>query len=36
MSSPGHRATILNCTLTTVGIGVAEGSGGPWWTQLFA
>jgi uncharacterized protein YkwD len=36
MSSPGHRATILNCTLTSVGIGVAEGSGGPWWTQLFA
>jgi uncharacterized protein YkwD len=36
MSSPGHRASILNCTLTSVGIGVAEGSGGPWWTQLFA
>ena len=36
MSSPGHRASILNCTLTSVGIGVVEGSGGPWWTQLFA
>jgi uncharacterized protein YkwD len=36
MSSPGHRASILNCTLTSVGIGVAEGSGGPWWTQVFA
>ena len=36
MNSPGHRADILDCTLTSVGIGVAEGSGGPWWTQLFA
>jgi uncharacterized protein YkwD len=36
MNSPGHRANILNCRLTTVGIGVVEGGGGPWWTQVFA
>jgi uncharacterized protein YkwD len=36
MDSPGHRANILNCDLTRLGTGVATGSGGPWWTQLFA
>ncbi|WP_241176173.1 CAP domain-containing protein, partial [Modestobacter sp. KNN46-3] len=35
MSSPGHRQNILNCQLRTLGVGVAAGSGGPWWTQLF-
>ena len=35
MNSTGHRANILNCSLRTLGIGVAEGPGGPWWTQLF-
>ncbi|WP_369131110.1 CAP domain-containing protein [Modestobacter roseus] len=35
MASPGHRANILNCELGTLGVGVAEGAGGPWWTQLF-
>ncbi|WP_091108894.1 CAP domain-containing protein [Geodermatophilus dictyosporus] len=35
MDSPGHRTNILNCSLTKLGVGVAEGSGGPWWTQLF-
>jgi uncharacterized protein YkwD len=35
MKSPGHRANILNCELTRLGVGVAQGSGGPWWTQLF-
>jgi uncharacterized protein YkwD len=35
MDSPGHRANILNCSLTRLGVGVAEGPGGPWWTQLF-
>ncbi|MGY1988303.1 CAP domain-containing protein [Blastococcus sp. SYSU DS0669] len=35
MNSPGHRANILNCGLTRLGVGVATGSGGPWWTQLF-
>jgi uncharacterized protein YkwD len=36
MNSAGHRANILDCSLTRLGVGVAEGSGGPWWTQLFA
>jgi uncharacterized protein YkwD len=35
MNSPGHRANILDCSPTKLGVGVAEGSGGPWWTQLF-
>jgi uncharacterized protein YkwD len=36
MNSAGHRANILDCSLTRLGVGVAEGAGGPWWTQLFA
>ncbi|WP_084263430.1 sigma-70 family RNA polymerase sigma factor [Actinomadura formosensis] len=36
MNSPGHRANILDCRLTMVGIGVVRGAGGPWWTQVFA
>jgi uncharacterized protein YkwD len=36
MNSAGHRANILNCDLTRLGVGVAEGPGGPWWTQDFA
>ena len=35
MNSAGHRANILNCGLTRLGVGNAQGSGGPWWTQLF-
>jgi uncharacterized protein YkwD len=35
LTSPGHRANILDCELTKLGVGVAEGPGGPWWTQLF-
>jgi uncharacterized protein YkwD len=35
MGSDGHRANILDCDLRTLGVGVASGSGGPWWTQLF-
>ncbi|RMI30185.1 CAP domain-containing protein [Nocardia stercoris] len=35
MNSPGHRANILNCGFTQIGIGIADGSGGPWWTQDF-
>ena len=36
MTSAGHRANILNCGLTRLGVGIADGPGGPWWTQLFA
>ncbi|MEU3249467.1 CAP domain-containing protein [Streptomyces sp. NPDC006997] len=35
MNSPGHRANILNCDFTTLGVGVQFGEGGPWWTQNF-
>jgi uncharacterized protein YkwD len=35
MSSPGHRANILNCDFKTLGVGVHLGTGGPWWTQDF-
>ncbi|MCH0564155.1 MULTISPECIES: sigma-70 family RNA polymerase sigma factor [unclassified Streptomyces] len=35
MNSPGHRANILNCSFKNLGVGVHQGSGGPWWTQDF-
>jgi len=36
MDSPGHRANILNCDFTRIGVGMHAGSGsGPWWTQVF-
>jgi uncharacterized protein YkwD len=35
MDSTGHRANILDCGLRALGVGVAEGPAGPWWTQLF-
>ncbi|MFD4790656.1 CAP domain-containing protein [Streptomyces sp. NPDC058459] len=35
MKSPGHRANILNCDFKTLGVGIHQGSGGPWWTQDF-
>ncbi|WP_424211576.1 CAP domain-containing protein [Streptomyces sp. BI20] len=35
MGDPEHRANILDCEFRTLGVGVATGSGGPWWTQLF-
>ncbi|MFF4247821.1 CAP domain-containing protein [Streptomyces sp. NPDC001822] len=35
MDSEGHRANILNCDYTTLGVGVHFGPGGPWWTQDF-
>lgn len=31
MASPGHRANILNCSLGTIGVGLADG----YWTQDF-
>ncbi|GAA3205322.1 sigma-70 family RNA polymerase sigma factor [Actinocorallia longicatena] len=36
MNSPGHRANILNCAYTQVGVGIASGDGKLWWTQNFA
>ncbi|MEU5403120.1 CAP domain-containing protein [Streptomyces sp. NPDC005963] len=35
MNSDGHRANILNCDYTRLGVGVHMGDGGPWWTQNF-
>lgn len=35
MGSDGHRANILNCDYTRLGVGVHMGNGGPWWTQNF-
>ncbi|MEU7019766.1 CAP domain-containing protein [Streptomyces sp. NPDC046203] len=35
MASDGHRANILNCMYTSLGVGVHFGSAGPWWTQDF-
>ncbi|MBD0711294.1 MULTISPECIES: CAP domain-containing protein [unclassified Streptomyces] len=35
MNSDGHRANILNCDFTVLGVGVQFGDGGPWWTQDF-
>ena len=34
MNLRGHRANILNCTFTEIGVGVAS-SNGPYWTQDF-
>ncbi|MEU2155075.1 sigma-70 family RNA polymerase sigma factor [Streptomyces sp. NPDC019396] len=35
MNSSGHRANILNCSFKELGVGIHNGSGGPWWTQAF-
>ena len=35
LDSPGHRENVLNCGYRTMGVGLATGAGGPWWTQLF-
>jgi uncharacterized protein YkwD len=35
MDSRDHRKNILDCDLKAIGVGVASGPGGPWWTQDF-
>ncbi|MFF5179039.1 CAP domain-containing protein [Micromonospora sp. NPDC000316] len=35
MNSSGHKANILNCAFTEIGVGIAS-SNGPYWTQVFA
>ncbi|WP_066362828.1 CAP domain-containing protein [Herbidospora mongoliensis] len=35
MDSPGHKANIMNCTYTHIGVGHVA-AGGPYWTQDFA
>ncbi|MFI6597975.1 CAP domain-containing protein [Nonomuraea sp. NPDC050536] len=34
LNSPGHRANIMNCAFTHIGVGYAKQ--GPLWTQVFA
>ncbi|WP_432498225.1 CAP domain-containing protein [Kineococcus auxinigenes] len=36
LASPGHRANILDCRLTLVGIAEAPSPAGPYWTQVLA
>jgi uncharacterized protein YkwD len=36
LDDPTGRATILDCSRDSVGIGLVEGAGGPWWTLLLA
>ncbi|WP_131740652.1 CAP domain-containing protein, partial [Actinomadura roseirufa] len=36
MGDAPHRANILTCRYTEVGVGYAAGPGGPWWTQDLA
>ncbi|MER6178560.1 CAP domain-containing protein [Streptosporangium sp. NPDC001681] len=36
MDSSGHRANIMNCAYTHLGVGVANSSRGIYWTQNFA
>ena len=36
MGDAMHRDNMLDCKFTAVGIGVVEGTGGPWWTQDLA
>lgn len=35
LGSRDHRRNILNCRLRAIGVGVASGPDGPWWTQDF-
>ncbi|MBB6350427.1 CAP domain-containing protein [Nonomuraea muscovyensis] len=35
LANPAHRQNILNCRIRAIGVGVADGPGGPWWTQDF-
>jgi uncharacterized protein YkwD len=35
MTSPGHRANILNPDFGRLGVGVHDAPGGPWWVQDF-
>lgn len=35
MTTGSNRSNLLNCRLTTTGVGVVDGPGGPWWTQDF-
>ncbi|WP_432541923.1 CAP domain-containing protein [Kineococcus sp. SYSU DK002] len=36
LASPGHRANLLDCRLTTIGISEQHSARGSWWTQVLA
>lgn len=35
MNSDGHRRNLLDCDVVAIGVGVADSSRGPYWTQMF-
>jgi uncharacterized protein YkwD len=35
IASAGHRANMLDCTMQHIGVGIASGSQGIYWTQMF-
>jgi uncharacterized protein YkwD len=35
MNSDGHRRNLLDCDVVAIGVGVADSSRGPYWTQKF-
>jgi uncharacterized protein YkwD len=36
LADPGDRAALLDCSATTLGVGVANGNAGPWYTLALA
>ncbi|MGZ4548437.1 MAG: CAP domain-containing protein [Blastococcus sp.] len=36
LADPTDRAALLDCDLHTMGVGTADGDGGPWWTAVLA
>jgi uncharacterized protein YkwD len=36
LADPADRAAVLDCTATRLGVGVAHGAGGPWYTLTLA
>ena len=36
LTDPTDRAALLDCGLRSIGVGTADGDGGPWWTAVLA
>lgn len=36
LADPTDRAALLDCGLRSIGVGTADGDGGPWWTAVLA
>ncbi|HEV7213336.1 MAG TPA: CAP domain-containing protein [Blastococcus sp.] len=34
LADPTERTALLECDLTTIGVGTVDGDGGPWWTAV--